>query len=74
MLHIGDHIFVFRNGGDAAASCGGQACGGAGEADNVLQLLFRQGFGSLAGLKQLPDCAAAENVACAGGVDDFDTA
>ena len=73
-LHTGQGLFVFGNGGDAAALCGGQSRNGAGEADNVGQLFRSQLLGVLAVRKQLPDGTAAEDIAGAGGIDDLDAA
>ena len=67
-------VFVFGNGGNTAAFGGGKAGAGAGEADDLPQFFFCQGFGGFADLQDLADGTAAEDIAGAGGVDDLDTA
>ena len=70
MIHPGKHFGVIRDAGDATASGGGQACGGAGKAHHIPEGFLIQPVRGFFTLQQLPDRAAAEDIPGTGGVDD----
>ena len=70
--HALENLIGLRNAGDAPMLLGGEAGGGAGEADDLQQIFFRQLVRLLSGLQEAAHGAAAEDVSRAGGVHHAD--